>query len=287
MYASIIVDVPVRQTDRLFDYEIPEKWEGLVVPGMRVLVPFGPRKIQGMVIEVKTTTDILKTKPIVELLDPEPVLTEELLTLGKWLAESTLCFLISAYQAMLPSALKSTYRKKIILQKEEALSQTVRSFFAGNKEVLWEDIDAHPDVMREVQLALKQGALDLIYEAKDKGSIKKVKWVTLTIDAERAYERLSAQAIRQKDVVQHLQEARDGLALSRLTEMAQASYATVKALEEKGIVSIEEREQYRDPFAIDSPLKPPLTLSKDQAHALHAIKQACDQKVAKPFYCMG
>ncbi|GAA3323385.1 hypothetical protein GCM10020331_047050 [Ectobacillus funiculus] len=56
--ASVIVDVPARQTDRPFDYLIPERWEDLVVPGMRVAVPFGPRKLQGFVIAVKDTVDV-------------------------------------------------------------------------------------------------------------------------------------------------------------------------------------------------------------------------------------
>ena len=45
--ASVIVDVPSRQTDRPFDYAIPERWQGVIQPGMRVTVPFGARRLQG------------------------------------------------------------------------------------------------------------------------------------------------------------------------------------------------------------------------------------------------
>lgn len=44
-FASVIVDVPARQTDRPFDYIIPEKWEDIVQTGMRVVVPFGAKEI--------------------------------------------------------------------------------------------------------------------------------------------------------------------------------------------------------------------------------------------------
>ncbi len=62
-YASVIVDVPAKQTDRAFDYEIPTKWHGFIQPGMRVNVPFGPRQIQGFVVEVKDNTTVPKTRP--------------------------------------------------------------------------------------------------------------------------------------------------------------------------------------------------------------------------------
>ena len=96
--AAVIVDVPSRQTDRPFDYAIPEKWEDVLQPGMRVTVPFGPRRLQGFVVEIKSHSDVKTLKPIEEVLDVAPVLNEELLQLGKYLTETTLCFAISAYK---------------------------------------------------------------------------------------------------------------------------------------------------------------------------------------------
>src|SRR5690242_17367754 len=106
-YASILVDVSVRQTDRPFDYKVPDRWQDAIQPGMRVIVPFGPRKVQGFVLSINETTKLEKVKEIEEVLDVMPVLTEELLLLGTYISEKTLCFLISAYQAMLPTAIKA------------------------------------------------------------------------------------------------------------------------------------------------------------------------------------
>ncbi len=109
--ASVIVDVPSRQTDRPFDYWIPERWQGIIQPGMRVTVPFGARRLQGFVVDVKDHSDIKQLKPIEHVLDVVPVLNEELLDLGRYLTETTLCFAISAYQAMLPAAMRAKYVK--------------------------------------------------------------------------------------------------------------------------------------------------------------------------------
>ena len=47
-FASVVVDVPSRGTDRPFDYEIPEELADQVEVGCRVHVPFGPALSKGM-----------------------------------------------------------------------------------------------------------------------------------------------------------------------------------------------------------------------------------------------
>ncbi len=113
MIAKVIVDVPAAQTDRVFDYLVPDKWEDVVQPGIRVIVPFGPRHVQGFVREIAAESEINKLKAIHALQDVTPVLTKELLSLGQWLSEQTLCFQISAFQAMLPAALHAKVKKEI------------------------------------------------------------------------------------------------------------------------------------------------------------------------------
>ena len=50
--AKVIVDVPAKQTNRPFDYRIPDHLQQVIKKGMRVIVPFGPRKVQGFVIAI-------------------------------------------------------------------------------------------------------------------------------------------------------------------------------------------------------------------------------------------
>lgn len=52
-FASVIVDVPARQTDRPFDYIIPKKWEDIVQTGMRVVVPFGKENCKVLLLGLK------------------------------------------------------------------------------------------------------------------------------------------------------------------------------------------------------------------------------------------
>ena len=56
--AKVIVDVPTMQTNKPYDYLIPNEFDEQIMPGMRVEVPFGKgaRKVQGFVVEIKNTS---------------------------------------------------------------------------------------------------------------------------------------------------------------------------------------------------------------------------------------
>ena len=79
MIAKVIVDVATSQTNRVYDYKVPVQWTSVIQKGMRVIVPFGRRKVQGFVIDLQEHSDFPKLKAIEQLLDLEPVLTEELI----------------------------------------------------------------------------------------------------------------------------------------------------------------------------------------------------------------
>ncbi len=78
--AEIAVPVPV---DRPFTYFVPDALAGSVVSGARVMVPFGGRRLMGVVIEVREATaeerENTRIKPILAIVDATPVLPRELL----------------------------------------------------------------------------------------------------------------------------------------------------------------------------------------------------------------
>ena len=118
MIAEVVIDIPAQQTNRPFDYEIPDDLVELVQPGMRVVVPFGRfgRQRQGFVWRLKKTSTFTgKLKAITKILDLKPVLNQELLDLAAWLAQSTFSFLISCLQIMLPNALRAHYQRRFNL----------------------------------------------------------------------------------------------------------------------------------------------------------------------------
>jgi len=108
MYAEVLIEYKVKSLDKTFTYIVPEHLREIIKPGMKVTVPFGVGNgtINGFVINIKNDTDLGNLKSIIDITDTELVLNEELLELGKYVRDTYLCTLISAYQTMLPSSLK-------------------------------------------------------------------------------------------------------------------------------------------------------------------------------------
>ncbi len=102
-YAKVLLNLPVEGP---FDYTIPDKFKKDIVPGKRVWVSFGPRRLIGVVIAVTDATTFGKIKPILDLIDAEPVLNKEQLQLAKKISEYYLCSWGEAVYAAIPSSLK-------------------------------------------------------------------------------------------------------------------------------------------------------------------------------------
>ncbi len=106
MVASVLVELPTKNIDRLFDYQIPPQLEEKIKIGVRVEVPFSSRKLEGFVLAIKDSSSV-ELKEIIAVIEEEITLNEELLSLGKYIKKETLSPLISCYQVMLPKALKA------------------------------------------------------------------------------------------------------------------------------------------------------------------------------------
>ncbi len=122
MYASVIVEIGAKNVDRTFTYRIPSDMVGKVKIGARVKVSFGRQLLEGFVLDIfdKIESDY-EIKDIIELVDIEPILNKEMLELGKEISNYTLCSKISAYQVMLPKALKASYNTNINIKKDKYL----------------------------------------------------------------------------------------------------------------------------------------------------------------------
>jgi primosomal protein N' (replication factor Y) len=186
--AKVIVDVPAMQTDRPFDYIVPEDYHDLVQPGIRVIVPFGPRNVQGFIVGLEPYTGERKLKPIHKLLDVEPILNGELLQLGKWLTEQTLSYRISSFQAMLPAALKAKYEKEIILKNPNQISllaPSLQHLFQKDNRIHWNQIEDQTDLIRAIQNEIKNGLIEVDYVVKARAKKKTHRVLSINITKEQ------------------------------------------------------------------------------------------------------
>ena len=113
MQANVLIEIKSKAIDKTFTYNIPINLKDKVKVGIRVLVPFGNRKLEGFIMDIGDIKTEYKIKDIIDVIDEEEVLTEELINLGKYMSRKTLSSLISCYQTMLPKALKASYKTNI------------------------------------------------------------------------------------------------------------------------------------------------------------------------------
>src|SRR6202521_2321673 len=97
LFCDVALAVPL---DMVFTYAIPPGMEPVV--GGRVLVPFRQQRLSGIVVELHDRPPHVKVKKAIEALDLAPVLDEQLLKLGKWIADYYLAPVGEVFRTMLP-----------------------------------------------------------------------------------------------------------------------------------------------------------------------------------------
>lgn len=112
-YAQIVLPLNLKGS---FTYKVPEEMMSEIQPGMRVLVPFGGKKIYtGIVFELHNNApENFVAKEVISMLDDQPIMPEEQINFWNWLSEYYMCSLGEIYRFSFPSSLKlesETYLK--------------------------------------------------------------------------------------------------------------------------------------------------------------------------------
>ena len=200
------IEHPVRSIDQTFTYYSNEP----ALPGVRVLVDFNHRSIMGFVEHVTETEESLEAisarigypiKPVEEILDQEPLITEELADLAAWMKETTLSTMISCYQAMLPSKIKPKGKSKTVAGEtwvelsDQEVSLTPKqleayTFVEQNQPLLYSRLRRHyPNAAR---VLVQKGAVCTIRKERTAKSMEHVIHAgpQLTEDQKRAVQEI-------------------------------------------------------------------------------------------------
>ncbi|TNJ67212.1 primosomal protein N' [Paenibacillus hemerocallicola] len=315
VYAQVIVDVPAKQTNRPFDYVVPEELRAWIGIGSRVGVPFGPRTLQGFVVGLSAKSDMAagKLKKIEQVLDLVPPLNPELVQLADWMSRTYVCHEITALQAMIPGALKAKYEKMIAVAdrperidsrqpsdgegqtmlfagsaEEDAIVAFVRQKSAVSTEAM---LNRFPDSGPLLKHMLEQGTLVEVQTVKDRLQAKRILYVEPAAEAEALLEHsrsLPSNAKRQMEVLAYFSENPEPVPLSELSEKLNVGAGTVKGLAEKGWLTVREREVFRDPYeGRKFDRTSPLPLTEQQREALDPISSSLDKKEHNVFLLHG
>ncbi|MGJ9458806.1 primosomal protein N' [Oceanobacillus sp. CF4.6] len=289
--AKVIVDVPASSTNQTFDYFVPEKFRDMLTVGMRVIVPFGPRKIMGFVVDFTSESSFNKLKDIINVLDLTPVLTAELLELGKWVANETLSLSITALQAMLPQVLKSQYKKELVRMTDEELPGDIEHLFAGRGYIPFEEFESSSISYYQLQKLIETGDISIDYLVKSRITKKQVTMVKPAkeiFQMEEAVEDLSKSAKKQKQLLLFFIEYMNEMEQQVLLKKIQTTTGTVKALVEKGLLETYQKEVLRNPYNDDDFVRTtPLELTTQQSEAIQPINETIEANKHDVFLIHG
>jgi primosomal protein N' (replication factor Y) len=149
-FVEIILPVPI---PKLFTYRVPVPLADKVRPGLRVIVPFGPKKIlTGVIAHVhETPPRDYEAKYVFELLDETEVISDQQFRLYNWMAEYYMCTPGEVLNAALPAGLKLS--SESMIQLHPSFDEETTTFDFSEKE-------------RVLLHKLKQGTLNYTEAAK-------------------------------------------------------------------------------------------------------------------------
>ena len=208
MIARVSLEIALRKE---FDYLVPAELAGKVDVGSRVQVPFGARKILGVVTAVAEESAQANLKPIIKVIGEQTLVTPKVLKLARWIGEYYCCAPETALKSVLPEAVRkedASWRERLSVRVQPLIGE-------------------FPKLPK-----------------------------------------------RQQDVWNIVEERREIL-LSELVTLATTTAATVRKLEDRGLISITNEVSERDPYANETILaSQPIVLNPAQVVALEKIKTA-------------
>ncbi|HKT10687.1 MAG TPA: primosomal protein N' [Terriglobia bacterium] len=275
---------------RALTYAVPDSMDVRI--GQRVLVPLGTRRATGIVLAAAPPLPPgIDAKPVIQVLDSEPVLSPELLTLGMWIAEYYLAPLGEVFRAMLP--LRPHSKKVRVVQLTEAgcrkLREMSESLLEETRQSVEMDLLKHvadnPRVTLEalrrrfdrtspglVRQAIEKRLLAVSKTERERGT-RKVMAVRLSGPFGGGPPKLSPVARRIIDALEHAGEVNDHRALLK---SARATLAHLKKLQEQGLIEFADSAPADSEAGDVSEFRHTLTASQKQA--LEELTRSFDRR---------
>ena len=294
MIAKIAVSAANFAIDKPYSYRIPQSVT--VKPGMRVTIPFGQgnRRCEGIVLAVEAgSMDGLKT--IEQVLDAEPILTEQMLRLAAFMRERYFCTFYDAIRVMLPAGATTQVKERYQLTDDrswmekpgkQADAMAILRFLqdcggettgAALKNLLPDEekrLAALKYLLKKKWIATET---DISLLQRDKTE----KIVTLKASVEEAMEYASSRKLRspgQKKVLELLCNL-ERASVKDICYYTGASASNIKRLAELGYVELSEREVLRCSQIRPAQLSGPLVLNEEQQNAFEGLsRQMQEQK---------
>jgi len=298
-FCDVAVPVPL---DATFTYRIPENSPEPVIGG-RVIVPFREQRLCGIVTELHDREPKFTTRRLSQVLDSTPALTQELMQLGRWIAQYYIAPVGEVFRAMLP--LSAEFRRvlgyRITDKGIDALhaASTSGSSLRSRKEPEHQMLEyavlnrlADGEIVREATLRSTSGASRAVLQ-----TLVRKKWIARedlsdVRDASRTVQIATLKQVEgklnanQQSIVDYLRQQEDQRApVEALRELA-IPRTTLQTLVRRGIVELSEEAASFHMSGL-KPRKLEFIFTPAQKAALETITNSVDQRKFLPMLLHG
>jgi primosomal protein N' (replication factor Y) len=313
LFVDIVIPLAV---DKSFTYTVPQELQAAVKRGVRVMVPFGNRTIIGLVTDIKYKTEIKNLKSIKDVIDPAPLVPDDLFQLTRWMAEYYFVSHGEVFKsALLHGMLKSGKKTASLLigdvdrwlavnkppPKQATILRALQSLGTIGIPLLEKRLKIGT-IHAQLYALSRQGVLK-IEEEKFKPFLKPKYENVIRINPQaqntwqtwlkELYSRSANRYAKQVSLIQSLLQVgadAESISVTELLKRAGANISTVKSLERNRIIVLSKQEITRVPEydfyksalgAID------FQLNSDQEKALREINEQTEKETFGVFLLHG
>ena len=264
LFTEVLLPIPVPGT---FTYRVPYALNDAIRVGQRVVVQFGKTKIMsGLVISLTEKVPEVEVKFLTDILDDQPLINATQLKFWDWIKSYYLCHLGEVMQSALPSALKLSSESTVALSQDFTLDSMALNDY---EYMIVEALQIQPKiavsevskivgfkkVMPLIHTMMEKGILVMEEELNEKYKAKYERFVRLTsnyrdeANLQELMDALTKRAYKQLEVLlAYLTLGGDcdnDLKAADLLKKANATSAVLKAMVDKGVFEVYERQVSR------------------------------------------
>jgi len=299
------VAIPRPNVETTWDYLVPGDLAGKVGPGQRVLIPVGPSRTTGYVVELSETPHTSRAlKPIEEVLDDEPLVSKHLFELTRWASEYYLTSWGEMIKAALPAGINIDEKEVIGISTggkralERLRSEELIDDFHGEARALMDHVTENGSE--------RIGLLQKKFSSKVIGKLLGLGWLEPSIKRtgrklEKRKKAVKAADVpatvadefwrrspKRKSTYEKLRQIESPVLLTELEEKLGASQAVVGGLVKAGLAEYTTVTIRRNPFErVDVERVDPHPLAGEQIGAFAKISEALTSGRFTPFLLHG
>ena len=276
---SVAVPLPFQAP---FTYWLPDD-RALPEPGCRVLVPFGGRRVIGVVVgPADAPAETVKVRDVAAVLDESPLVPRPLLDLASWMAEHYLAPPGECFRLVLPPAGVRASRTVVRLLRPESKSDDPVVQALQKKPLRLSTLarrlgsDPHARVAR-----LRRAGVVEVEQTLDAPGFRE-RQVAVLVEGD-----VTPRGSAQTEALDRLRAAGGRAWVSELARGRPSVRGAVARLAEKGVVRLEQERDTRAPEGLPVPGLTPVDPTEDQKRALGPILEAVRTSEGGPFLLHG